>query len=667
MTAPPSPPRASHEPVEDGVDRPEAGGSAAVTLRHEVAIAAPAERVWEALVDVGSWPQWNPTLRDADGPLEVGRWVRMDLQLGPVRIPVRQHVQLVDAPHRLAWRTRNVADGFMDVDRTFEIEPLPGGGVVLRQGETARGPVGPVAMPLLRRWILAGYDDLARALKSRVEDGSVQVDPAYEPPKEDDVDTHEAHEPRDWRAGINQHETFDHDSIDSLFYDWDRIGDPDSPARAPLKFYVPRTTEDVVRCVKECRELGQVLIVRSKGHSSNDLVTPVGGAVLLTEKLHGVIEVDTEAMTATAWAGTPSAEVDVHLARMGLGLPVIGDHAHITVGGFTSVGGITASSFRYGLFVDVVQRLEYVDWSGEVHTVDRADGADEFNRLLMGLGRHGVITKVTVSVIAIRKFTTYWRNDATRYRDLDGFIAESRELCANPPSDARFLRGVWVDFPTSGERHLEFGTMSVYRDADMNAVRKASEFAAYGSLHRLGWVAGRLPDKIDRAVKMAGMAGVLIGPRYATVKNAEYFTEKILDATVGDPQRFLVVISPIDIYEEQFRRLWSMLVEYRETHGCFTFISLYVKSIDSPYLAKGDPDNRRWVEFLFYVGVNPDLMTDALLDRIAEDLDQNCIDTGSYRYMHTRTGRDRQRLAAIDPNAPYNDGVSVHPADREFE
>ncbi len=43
----------------------------------------------------------------------------------------------------------------------------------------------------------------------------------------------------DWRTSINQHETFDHDSIDSLYYDWDRIGDPDGAPRAPLKFYVP--------------------------------------------------------------------------------------------------------------------------------------------------------------------------------------------------------------------------------------------------------------------------------------------------------------------------------------------------------------------------------------------------------------------------------------------
>lgn len=641
-----------------------------LTLSHETTIAAPPDEVWRTLIDVARWPEWNPTLLRADGPLVPGRWVGMRLRLGPMTVPMRQHVLEVQEGRRLTWRSRNLADGVMDVDRTFEIVPLPTGATLLRQGETASGRAAALAFPLLRRWIHAGYDDLGQALKARLE-GATAPAPSVSslsPSRRRPQEAHVPHRPPTaqtaWRRSINQHETFDHDSIDSLFYDWDRIGDPDGPPRSPLKFYVPRTTEDVVRAVTECRDLGQVLHVRSKGHSSNDLVTPPGGAVLLTEKLHGVIEVDREALTATVWSGTPSADVDAELASQGLGLPVIGDHAHITVGGFASVGGITASSFRYGMFVDTVQRVEYVDWSGQVRTVDRAEGHEELHRLLMGLGRHGVITTVTVSIIEIAKFSTYWRNDATYHRTMDDFITVSRDLCAAPPEDARFLRGLWVDFPLTGGRRLELGTMSVYRDDVPGTVERTAESVAYGALHRLGWMAGRLPERVDKLVKLVGMAGVIRSPRHATVKNAEFFTEKILDATVGDPQRFLVVISPIGQYEEQFRRLWTLLTDYRDTHRCFTFLSLYVKSIDSAYLAQGDPGNRRWVEFLFYVGIDPELMTDELLARIADDLDQNCIDTGSYRYMHTRTGRDPQRLAAIDPNAPYNGGVSVHPLDR---
>ena len=473
------------------------------------------------------------------------------------------------------------------------------------------------------------------------------------------------HDPAAWRRDINQHETFDHDSIDALAYDWDRIGNPDLPPRPPLKFYLPRDTDDVVAAVEECRRLGQRLIVRSKGHSSNDLVTPVGGAVLLTEKLHGVLAVDTDAMTATAWAGTPSADVDDELAEQGLGLPVIGDHAHITIGGFASVGGITASSFRYGLFVDVVEALEYVDWDGGVHHVTREEDLDELHRVLLGLGRHGVITKLTVRVIRIRKYEQYWENHAERFETMDEFIAHSRRLCADPPEDATFLRGLWVDFPL-GSRRLELGTMSVYREVEPSLVEKAVDAAAHGVLHGLGAVAGRLPERVDRVVKMAGLAGIVYAPRYATVKNAEYFTEKTVDATVGDPQRFLVVISPIDRYEDHFRRLWAYLDGYRSRTGCFTFLSLYVKSIWSEYLSGGDPDNRRWLEFLFYVGIDNERMTDELLDEIAEGLDDFCIEEGAFRYMHTRTGRDPDRMARFDPNAMYNDGVSVHPYDREL-
>jgi hypothetical protein len=646
-------------------------------LHHETPIAAPPDVVWKALVDVASWPEWNPTLLSADAPLAPGRTVRMKLRLGRMRVPMRQQILTVEPPHQLVWRSINGMPGMMDVDRVFRVETQPDGSALLIQSETARGPLTPLLMPLLTRRIFDGYVALGDALRDRLEDGPPGA--ANRPPiartsrgksrrsKGTDMTNRKPVGQTEWRKLINQHETFNHDSIDSLFYDWDRIGDPDGPPRSPLKFYVPRTTEDVVRCVQECAKLGQILIVRSKGHSSNDLVTPVGGAVLLTEKLHGVLDVDEDNLTATVYAGTPSADVDELLAPRGLGLPVIGDHAHITVGGFASVGGITASSFKYGMFVDIVQQVEYVDWSGEVHTVDRTHGTEELNRLLMGLGRHGVMTKITVSVIRIEKFSTYWRNDATRYRDFDEFIVASRELCANPPDDCRFLRGMWVDFPKPSGKSLSMGTFSVYRDADPPAAGKAVEKMAYGGLHRLGWMAGRLPEKIDKTVKLAGMAGVIFAPRYATVKNAEFFTEKILDATVGDPQRFLVVISPIAIYEQQFRRLWQMMTDYRDTYRCFTFVSLYVKSMKSPYLSQGDPTNERWVEFLFYVGVDPDIMTDELLNKIADDLDQNCIDTGSYRYMHTRTGRDPQRLAAIDPNAPYNAGESVHPVDRQWD
>ena len=62
-----------------------------------------------------------------------------------------------------------------------------------------------------------------------------------------------------WRGKIESHETFSHDSIDSLGYDWERIGNPKIEPKFPFKVYLPRTPEDVASAVKECKKLGQEL------------------------------------------------------------------------------------------------------------------------------------------------------------------------------------------------------------------------------------------------------------------------------------------------------------------------------------------------------------------------------------------------------------------------
>lgn len=92
------------------------------------------------------------------------------------------------------------------------------------------------------------------------------------------------HRPSRSRKRINSHETFVHDSIDSLGYDWARIADPHITPKFPLKVYLPRTTDDVIEVVNEVKSLGQRLVIRSKGHSSNDLVLFEGGSVLLSPK-----------------------------------------------------------------------------------------------------------------------------------------------------------------------------------------------------------------------------------------------------------------------------------------------------------------------------------------------------------------------------------------------
>jgi FAD binding domain len=454
-----------------------------------------------------------------------------------------------------------------------------------------------------------------------------------------------------WRRRITSHETFTHDSIDSLGYDWERIGNPDIKPKYPLKVYLPRTTEDIVRCVTEARTLGEKITVRSKGHSSNDLVLSDGGTVLVTEKLNTVLELNEAEMTATVQSGTVSAELDDWLAERGYGLPIIGDHNHITVGGFASVGGISPSSHRFGLFVDNVVRLEYVTWDGVVVSCSPTHLPDQFYKVLAGQGQFGVMANLTCKIIKIDKYGTVLENEQTHYRTVEEFIEGSGRYITDP-GDALMERGVWIDFALPGGRALKLGQFSAYKETQQSSYKSGRNRVSYGYLHRIGYVAGRLPAKVDKVAKFIGTSGVLFSPKFATVKNIEFFTDKILDSTVGDPTRMLIILAPLDRYADLFRTAYNLMVEFRTRYTCMTFISVYVKSITSPYLARGS-ENNRFCELMFYLGINPAGMTDAVLDELVSKFDDICVERQALRYMHSKTVKDEERRSRIDPNAYY--------------
>lgn len=136
-------------------------------LRHETIIDAPVEQVWRTFTDTDAWPQWNPTLPSAGGPLLVGTTVRMRLRLGPLLLPVRQQVRVVEEPRLIRWTTVSVPSLF-EVDRTFEMWPLAGDRTHFAQYETGSTWLAAKVVPMLERPIEDGYEALAEALRTRL-------------------------------------------------------------------------------------------------------------------------------------------------------------------------------------------------------------------------------------------------------------------------------------------------------------------------------------------------------------------------------------------------------------------------------------------------------------------------------------------------------------------
>jgi hypothetical protein len=445
---------------------------------------------------------------------------------------------------------------------------------------------------------------------------------------------------------FTSHESFSHDSLDSLGYDWERIANPGIAPRFPFKIYLPLGTEDIVAAVRETRALGQTLHIRSKGHSSNDLVLADRGHVLCTEKLNRVLEIDAAAGTVKVQSGVVLAELDQLLQQQGLGLPIIGDHNHITAGGFASVGGISPASHRFGMFVDNVRSVEVVTWEGEVVRCGRDEHPEELYRVLTGLGRHGVIATLTLDVLRVDKYGHVLRNDRALFLDAGKFVAEAQRRIQDP-GDARMERGVFLDYAVGG-RSVTLGQFSSYYETPQSRLKSLRNKVEYGYLHTLGRWAGQLPTGLDVAVKYLGMVGVMLSPGYASIKNVETFTDRVLDSSVGDPTRMFIVLAPVGRFTTLFHRIHALFTEVRKRTGAFTFVSIYVKAIHSPYLAVGN--DGRYSELMVYCGIRPDKLTRAVLDDTVSRLDDLVIEEGALRYMHSKTVADPERRARIDPN-----------------
>jgi hypothetical protein len=142
----------------------------ATDLSTSVDIGSTSERVWDVLTDLAAYPEWNPFIVAAVGPVEVGGQLTLTMQpIGARRVTVRPTVLEVTSGRRLRWLGRLVARGLFDAEHDFAISDLASGGVRLRHEERFRGLLVPLAARSLTRHTLPAFEAMNRALKARAE------------------------------------------------------------------------------------------------------------------------------------------------------------------------------------------------------------------------------------------------------------------------------------------------------------------------------------------------------------------------------------------------------------------------------------------------------------------------------------------------------------------
>ena len=69
-------------------------------------IDAPIELVWDVLMDVARYGEWNPFTRCEGADLKVGSPIHLDVTLGLYRRKQTEWIRAVEPPNLLSWSMR---------------------------------------------------------------------------------------------------------------------------------------------------------------------------------------------------------------------------------------------------------------------------------------------------------------------------------------------------------------------------------------------------------------------------------------------------------------------------------------------------------------------------------------------------------------------------------
>jgi hypothetical protein len=146
-----------------------AGPVPPLKIENRTGIQAPSEVIWEILVDINHWGDWNPLYKQAEGEVRIGGKVAAVLALPeqeeriirPVIVEWVPYEQIIWADK--AWR------GWVQSTRYFEIEQLGKSACFFSNGELFDSTVARWYGDKYRRAMKKGFAAMSEALKVKAE------------------------------------------------------------------------------------------------------------------------------------------------------------------------------------------------------------------------------------------------------------------------------------------------------------------------------------------------------------------------------------------------------------------------------------------------------------------------------------------------------------------
>lgn len=162
----------------------------------------------------------------------------------------------------------------------------------------------------------------------------------------------------------------------------------------PEQIAYPANEEELAQLIRECAETGKTPRVAGSGHSFTALMADAT-VVISLDKMTGLIDVDPEARTATAWAGTRLKDLGEMLHTHGLAMENLGDIDVQSLAGAISTG-THGTGTAFGTIATQVIGLTLVTARGEILTCSEGMYPEIFKAAQVSLGSLGIITRITL-------------------------------------------------------------------------------------------------------------------------------------------------------------------------------------------------------------------------------------------------------------------------------
>ena len=138
-------------------------------LHTEIEIDAPAQDVWAAVADTGSYPEWNPFIRRLEGELREGATLEVRIEPpGGRGMTFKPKVLVAEPGRELRWLGRFLLPGIFDGEHSLRVEPIDERRTRFVQSERFSGILVGASKRALDK-TQTGFEQMNAALKARVE------------------------------------------------------------------------------------------------------------------------------------------------------------------------------------------------------------------------------------------------------------------------------------------------------------------------------------------------------------------------------------------------------------------------------------------------------------------------------------------------------------------